>query len=666
MPPRRPVCDGPALGLAMMPGRPGPRRCCPPGATVGSHSAGRHSRGAAPRRPAARTPLGFDERAYAPTPPTGTAAAWDTSDRSGGWYGPAATPTVRRIPPRPPFAPPGELDTLTGPLSVSTTARQARQSAPGWDDHPADGQRRGWPRHGRFTAGGRFGTDRQDDDRYDNDQDEPDQYDADRYDADRYEADRYEADSLGDFQGESRFDGDGDGVAGGQSPADDRLDDDRYGADGVYGTGTWHDSDDWYDAADGFDAEDRFHTGPSPNAGFDADRFDAGNQFDEGDRFHADDQFDTDGRFAADNRFYPDDRFDEDDRFAAGDRLGEDGRLEDGRLEDGRFEHGQFDEDGRFEDGRWSDFPAHDVPSWEQGSRFAASSRLMSPSFGASFTASRMPTTSRTPTGPRRSGPSAAARNHAPAERVPGAHRAPIRRGNGRVRLAAAGTASLAGLSALVAGVAFGGDGGGGAAVPNAGEASRIQYSGTDTLAYGASQSQASRDRTQSSPPRAALAPSADRAGSGTGGSGASGSSAVTTVALGPTTAPIPIISLTPRDQPTTGPTDLRSIAPSAGTVTGASATAAPTTTATPSASDDGEATSPAVSPSATPSTTASPGTGALPFHPIDVEPLLGSWFSAPSSSSSGSTATTSSASTSSGVPAQRSSSTPITAHAAH
>ncbi len=569
-----------------MPDRPGPRRCCPPGAAVGSHSAGRHSRGAAPRRPAVPSPIGLDDRAYAPTPPTGTVAAWDTSDRSG-WYGPGPSSTPRRIPPRPPFAPPGELDTLTGPLSVSTTARQARQSAPAWDDHLADGPRRGWPRHGRFATGGQFDNDHQ--------------YDNGQYDNDQYEADPFE----GGPHGESRFDGDG--VEDGRFYADDRLDDDRYDADDQYETGNRHDSDDWYDVEDGFDAEDRFRAGRFSDTGFGADRF------------------------AADD---------------------------------------QFDEDDRFDDDRWSDFPAHDAPSWEQGSRFAASSRLLSPSFGASFTASRMPTTSRPPaagrrpTGPRRSGPaSAAARNLAPAERVTGAHRAPIRRGNGRVRLAAAGTASLAGLSALVAGVAFGGDGGGGAAVPNAGEASRIQYTGTETLAYGASQTQASRDRTQSSPPRAELAPSADRAGTGTGGSSASGSSAVTTVALGPTTAPIPIISLTPRDQPTTGPTDLRSLAPSAGTVTGTSATATPTTTATSSASDGG-ATSPAASPSATPSATSSPGTGALPFHPVDVEPLLGSWFSAPSSTSS--TATTSSASTSSGVPAQRSSSTPSASQTAH
>ncbi len=234
------------------------------------------------------------------------------------------------------------------------------------------------------------------------------------------------------------------------------------------------------------------------------------------------------------------------------------------------------------------------------------------------------------------------------------------------MRLAAAGTVSLAGLSALVAGVAFGGDGGaGGTAVPNAGEAPRIQYTGgTEAFAYGAAQTQASRDRALSTPPRAELAPSADQAGTGSSGSGSSSggrSAGLSTVALGPTTAPIPIISLIPRDQPATGPTDLRSIAPSTGAATtaGTTATSAPTTTATPSESAGGEATSPATAPAAT----ASPGTGSLPFHPtpIDVEPLLGSWFN----ESSGA-ATTHDTSTTSTVPSQRSSGTPSASQAAH
>ncbi|WP_261554889.1 hypothetical protein, partial [Frankia tisae] len=471
------------------------------------------------------------------------------------------------------FAPPGELDTLTGPLSVSTTARQARQSAPGWDGHAAGRQQRdrgedptdpmhrapvgrGWPRHDRLATDG--------------------------------------------------------GNTDDLFYADDRLDDDRLGED----------------------------------------RYDTDN------RYETNDQYDTDNRYEANGRYDSHD-------FAPNDRFGGDDQYSDDQYSDDQYS------DDQYGDERWSDSPAHGAVSWERGSRFAGTARVVSPSSGASFAASRMPTTGRMPVGPRRGRPApAAARDHAPVERVPGAHRAPLRRGNGRVRLAAAGTVSLAGLSALVAGVAFGGDGGaGGTAVPNAGEAPRIQYTGgTEAFAYGAAQPQASRDRALSSPPRAELAPSADQAGTGSSGSGSSsggGSAGLSTVALSPTTAPIPIISLLPRDQPATGPTDLRSISPSTGAATtaGTTATSAPTTTATPSESAGSEAISPAASPATAPTATGSPGTGSLPFHPapIDVEPLLGSWFNGASGA-----ATTHGTSTTSTVPSQRSSGTPSASQAAH
>lgn len=301
---------------------------------MGSHSAGRHSRSPAPRSQAAA-----------------------------------------RIPPRPPFAPPGELDTLTSPLSVSTTARQARQSAPAWDGHaaarqqrdrgedPTDPMRRapvgrGWPRHDRLAA-------------------------------------------------------------------DDGNTDDRY----------------------------------------------------DDDRFDTDDQYDTDNRYDTNNRYEADKRYDSDDSY---------------RYDD----DDQYGDDDRYRDERWSDSPAHGAVSWERGSHFAGAARVVSPSSGASFAASRMPTTGRMPVGPRRGRPAPAAAR----DRLAGRAVSPRRRGGLRGRRGAGGTA-----------------------VPNAGKAPRIQYTGgTEAFAYGAAQTQASRDRALSTPPRAELAPSADQAGTGSSGSGSS------------------------------------------------------------------------------------------------------------------------------------------------
>ncbi|WP_175084844.1 hypothetical protein [Candidatus Frankia nodulisporulans] len=230
---------------------------------------------------------------------------------------------------------------------------------------------------------------------------------------------------------------------------------------------------------------------------------------------------------------------------------------------------------------------------------------------GADFTASRMPV--------RPAGMVPAPRpRDTQAVRLPGAHRAPTRRGNGRVRLAAAGTVSLAGLSAIVAGVTLGGEQPGSATVPTNGDASRIQYNGsTDALALGASQSQAARGSIRSTAPRAVPAPHPGQSTDGT-------SSAVTTTTLGPTTAPIPILTLVPQGT-ATGPTDLRGLTP------GTSSTGTPGSTPTSPTSPTSDAT---ISPSTSPSATGDPDTG-LPFTPDtpSASPAASSPWSSPSSS---------------------------------
>ncbi|WP_101834588.1 hypothetical protein [Frankia canadensis] len=264
----------------------------------------------------------------------------------------------------------------------------------------------------------------------------------------------------------------------------------------------------------------------------------------------------------------------------------------------------------------------------------------------ASFTASHSPAASRTAAASRTSAARRASEAHqAPddAGRISGAHRAPMRRGNGRARLAAAGTVSLAGLSAIVAGVALGGDPGSTTQplATAAGETPTIQYRGsTSVLTFGASGSQASRGHTRTTPPRAQLAPSADQP-------------ELDTTTVSPTTGPIPVITLVPRDeQAATGPTDLRGLIPSTGA--GTTASASPTSSASPTASrsqtsGDGslpfDPASPATSQPATPSPSASSSSGTLPFHPspVEVTPLSSSWFH---SSTSHSTASPSASST--------------------
>ncbi len=234
--------------------------------------------------------------------------------------------------------------------------------------------------------------------------------------------------------------------------------------------------------------------------------------------------------------------------------------------------------------------------------RFVASARGQQFA-GGSFTASRLPAAR------AGAGSSRPPRDPAAATRAPGAHRAPVRRGNGKVRLAAAGTVSLAGLSAIVAGVTLGGDPSGAAAAASAGDAPRVQYTGSPDV-FSASQPAASRSRAQSTPPRAEPAPNADGGTGSNGTSTGSGQDPVTTTSLGPSTAPIPVITLVPRDdQPTTGPTDLRGLTPTA------SITAAATTTTAASPTAIGTTTTPSGT-TGSPSPTSTPTAGGLPFDP--------------------------------------------------
>ncbi|MCM3886945.1 hypothetical protein [Frankia sp. R82] len=271
----------------------------------------------------------------------------------------------------------------------------------------------------------------------------------------------------------------------------------------------------------------------------------------------------------------------------------------------------------------WYDEEASTSPDPWGADPFSEYDGYQHPDTGVSFTASRMPVV-------RPAGMVATPRaDDTQSIRLPGAHRAPARRGNrgnGRVRLAAAGTVSLAGLSAIVAGVTLGGEQPGSATVPTNGDASRIQYNGrTDALAFGAAQSQAARGTTRTTPPRALPAPHPGLGGQPGEGSASTGTglSAVTTTVLGPTTAPIPIITLVPQGT-STGPTDLRGLTP------GTSATG--TTGATKSPTPSNGTTSPNASPSATEDTgfglpftpdTPSASPGSLQPNPISITPLL-------------------------------------------
>ncbi|CAO5175865.1 conserved hypothetical protein [Frankia sp. AiPs1] len=287
-------------------------------------------------------------------------------------------------------------------------------------------------------------------------------------------------------------------------------------------------------------------------------------------------------------------------------------------------------ESGLAEQSNWADRYG---TAWQ-----STSSRRAGDYGGGTFTASRMPVVPTT----RTEAVLAPRSEDTQVIRLPGAHRAPARRGsrgNGRVRLAAAGTVSIAGLSAIVAGVTLGGEQPGSATVPSSGDASRIQYNGrTDALALGSTQNQASRGSTRGTPPRAEPAPHPSQAGQGGSSSSlGTGHSAVTTATLGPSTAPVPIITLVPQGS-ATGPTDLRGLTPSTSASTSPTA---PDTSATLSTSPsstglgglpfDPEAPSTSATPLAT--TTSSPSASAYADEsdllstassmPISITPLL-------------------------------------------
>ncbi|WP_154677278.1 hypothetical protein [Parafrankia discariae] len=279
-----------------------------------------------------------------------------------------------------------------------------------------------------------------------------------------------------------------------------------------------------------------------------------------------------------------------------------------------------------------------------------------------------------------------------------GAHRAPApRRGPSRTRMVVAGTASLAGLSAIVTGVALSGDQPVTAAGPTTGATPLVQVAGARPAAFGSDDTQASRDGRAPLPTYPTAAP-ATTGGSGTTDrsdsgywSSPSGPSAPAytgsgTQQQGLSGYEIPFVPLTPRstatpspaaggtttpDSTTSGTTNPGTTAPGAttpgtatpgntapGTTTPGSTAPGTTTPTQPGATASpthGTTSSPA--PTTTRPTTSSSSTpapapsraGSLPFNPTPVEvtpiwdllfPAQGQSTSTSSSAPAGSSAT--------------------------
>ncbi|MCK9925717.1 hypothetical protein MXD62_00795 [Frankia sp. Mgl5] len=262
-----------------------------------------------------------------------------------------------------------------------------------------------------------------------------------------------------------------------------------------------------------------------------------------------------------------------------------------------------------------------------------------------------------------------------------GAHRAPApRRGPSRTRMVVAGTASLAGLSAIVTGVALSGDQPVTAAGPTTGATPLVQVAGSRPAAFGSGDTQASRDGRVPLPTYPVAAPTT-AGGSGTTGQSDSGYrtspngpsapsySGSGTQQQGLSGYEIPFVPLTPRSTATPSPAAGGTTAPGTttpGTTTPGSTapgTTAPGSTApgTTTPTQPGATTPPTqqgTSPAQTRPTTSSSSTpapaptsreGSLPFNPtpVEVTPIWDLLFpsqsqsaSTSSSASSGTTAT--------------------------
>ncbi|ABW15423.1 hypothetical protein Franean1_6079 [Parafrankia sp. EAN1pec] len=277
-----------------------------------------------------------------------------------------------------------------------------------------------------------------------------------------------------------------------------------------------------------------------------------------------------------------------------------------------------------------------------------------------STTASRAAASRSTASGGRASGGTAARAAGSATGR--GAHRAPApRRGPSRTRMVVAGTASLAGLSAIVTGVALSGDQPVTAAGPTTGATPLVQVAGSRPAAFGSGDTQASRDGRVPLPTYPAAAPTT-AGGSGTTGQSDSGYrtspngpsapsySGSGTQQQGLSGYEIPFVPLTPRSTATPSPAAGGTTAP--GTTTPGTTTPGTTTpgTTTPGSTAPGTtapgstapgtttptqpgATTPptqhGTSPAQTRPTTSSSSTpapaptsreGSLPFNPTPVE----------------------------------------------
>ncbi|TCJ37848.1 hypothetical protein E0504_16435 [Parafrankia sp. BMG5.11] len=257
-----------------------------------------------------------------------------------------------------------------------------------------------------------------------------------------------------------------------------------------------------------------------------------------------------------------------------------------------------------------------------------------------------------------------------------GAHRAPApRRGPSRTRMVVAGTASLAGLSAIVTGVALSGDQPVTAAGPTTGATPLVQVAGARPAAFGSDDTQASRDGRAPLPTYPTAAP-ATTGGSGTtdqsdsgyrsspSGPSAPAYSGSGTQQQGLSGYEIPFVPLTPRSTATPSPaaggtttpgsttpgtTNPGTTTPGAttpGTTTPGSTAPGTTTPTQPGATTSPtHGTSPSSAPTTTRPTTSSSSTpapapsreGSLPFNPtpVEVTPIWDLLFPAQSQSTS-------------------------------
>jgi hypothetical protein len=250
---------------------------------------------------------------------------------------------------------------------------------------------------------------------------------------------------------------------------------------------------------------------------------------------------------------------------------------------------------------------------------------------------------------------------HVTTQRAPGAHRAPVGRpGSARARIVVASTASLAGLSALVAGVAITADANPAVIADGGPATSSIPLQAAASTTDGGAQASRGIDRT-ALPVTARTTPAAPGLGATrtTGSTGSSGgldaggstSGSIPQSGGGSVASPgglsdgfqIPVVTLQTSGSTagtssgtgsgsTSGST--RPTAPTTGSTTGPSTTPSSSPSSTPTdgqsglpapSTDDPTPTSstpnPNPTPTGSPSTSPDPGSGSLPFDPTPPQP---------------------------------------------